>query len=112
MLKLEQKVIRKMANAGLISAAYYTVGEQYKHQHFDLVDELADDGFPRFATVRCEKAVNGLGSRPLHPAFDTLVFGYVSGCFHPVLLDVAKEPLDSKHIKRGEETHPRYAAFM
>jgi len=122
MKKLDKKIIESMVAASLLSIVHYTIAEQAEYQHFDLIEGTREDGWRRYVAVLCALASNGIGMVPLHPRFDKYVFGYVDGCFYPMLLqddfDITSKPNpDGKSIQdlfaiTDYSVHPEYAHFL
>lgn len=107
--KLYKSDIRRMIKRGLIDAeGTVSVDEMAEFQYFALNETPRPDGFLRFATIGCSAATEGWALVCLHPNLDTLVFGYVTGCFYPVLLREDYVMTDEE-IFRGGKCHPEYA---
>ena len=109
MTKLYMRDVKRLIEQGFITPdGGPSIEEMVEFQYFNLNDTHRDDGFPRFETIKCDAAEEGWASVPLRPSVDNLVFGYVGGCFYPMLLRDDYEMTDES-IFRGDVCHPEYA---
>jgi hypothetical protein len=112
--------IQQLVKDGFLRTDIYSVEEQFKFGHYDLIDCMREDGWHRVATYRWKGALVFV---PLHPSHDHLAFGYVDGCFHPMLITdrfkVDEGPdgtlqgsVKYRHITLRDDVHPNYRSFL